>query len=188
MIEKKKGVMSLQAVIGLLLAVILVAVLADMLTLTNRYMSLHDTVKELSRTMAVQGGCMATKPDGYPNNYYDAVTLSKLVDKSMKIGGFKGNDYKVTVTYTKFDTNATTGKIENDGTYSKDFLVCTDGTQYVYPTDKIDYLNDFNVTISAEYNWIFSRFAIGQKPIIIKSSAPGVSEWKYDYDIWDSES
>lgn len=184
--KKKKGVMSVQAVISLLLAVALVSVLLDLLTLANRYMSLHDTVKELSRTIAVQGGCLENKPKGYPNNYYDAVTLGKLVDNSMKVGGFQG-DYKVSITYTDFETNRTSGQVTLDKSYTKDFIVNEGGVQNIYPTDQIDYLKDFTVTIESSYPWMFSKIQVKQKPLKISSAAPGVSEWKYDYDHWDSE-
>lgn len=183
---KKKGLMSLEAVIGLLLLLVLLSILLDMLVLSNRYMSIHDTVKELSRTIAVQGGSLSMIPEGYPNNYYTSLNLANLVDKSMKVSGFKGDDYRVYITYTKYETN-NAGKITADNSYTKDFMSLTDGEMTVKDTDKIDYLNDFNVTIVAEYDWIFSKLPFGLSPAKLKTSAPGVSEWKYDYDKWESE-
>ncbi|WP_373262082.1 hypothetical protein [Hungatella hathewayi] len=183
---KKKGVLSFETVIGLLMFLVLLAILLDMLTLSNRYMGIHDTVKELSRTIAVQGGSLSNKPEGYPNNYYNSINLANLVDRSMKISGFKGNDYKIYITYSKYITD-NNGNITTDESYQKDFMTIEDGEMTVKDTDKIDYLNDFNVTIIAEYDWIFSKLPLGLSPAILKSSAPGVSEWKYNYDKWDSE-
>ena len=182
-IKKKKGITTVNAAVGTLLMIILLAVLLDTMTLSNRYMSLHDTVKELARTMAVQGGCMREKPEGYPENYYNTVELGKLIAKTMRVGGFKDCDYKIYVNYTEFDE--TTGQ---DITYSRDFMIYKDGDLTVKPTNEIDYLNDFSVTIEAKYSWIFSRYAVGMPETTLKATAPGVSEWKYDYDHWDSES
>ena len=185
--RKKQGVLTMTAAIGLLIAMFLLAALVDLMIMGNRYMSLHDTTKELARTIAVQGGSLTTKPEGYPNNYYDTVMLSKLVDNSMKIGGFRDQDYKVTITYTKYETDPGTGRVTNDYSYKRTFIDYTGGAQVITPTDKIDYLNDFTVTIEAQYNWAFSKYIFGQRPAYLKASAPGVSEWKYDYDRWDSE-
>lgn len=185
--SKKKGVLTITTLIGLLIATFLFAALMDLMVMGNRYMSLHDTVKELSRTIAVQGGSLTTKPDGYPDNYYDAVMLSRLIDQSMKVGGFKDDDYQVVITYTNYETDPATGKVTNDLSYKKTFMEYTGGAQTVTPTDQIDYLNDFTVTIEANYNWIFSKYIFKQKKAYLKASAPGVSEWKYDYDHWDSE-
>lgn len=182
----KSGMLSLESVIGLLLFIVLLAILLDMLTLSNRYMSIHDTAKELARTMAVQGGALERIPDGYPNNYYNSTDLANLVDKSMKISGFSGNDYRVYVSYSKYESD-NTGKVISDDTYNKDFMVVRDGVMTVQETDQIDYLNDFTVTIVGKYDWVFSKLSLGLPAANLKISAPGVSEWKYDYDHWESE-
>lgn len=185
--QTKKGLMSIEATIGLLLLIVFLAILLDMLTLSNRYMTVHDTAKELSRTIAVQGGALSNKPKGYPNNYYTSTKLANLVDKLMKNGGFRGTNYSVYITYTKYESDSD-GKITADKTYKKDFMsLKSDGTIFIHDTDEIDYLNDFTVTIVAKYDWFFSKLPLGIDAATLKASAPGISEWKYDYDRWEGE-
>ena len=62
-----------------------------------------------------------------------------------------------------------------------------DGALTVKETDEIDYLHGFSVTIEASYNWIFTKYLFGLPAAKLTASAPGISEWKYDYDNWESD-
>ena len=182
--KKKRGLLSLHGIVSMLLLIVLLSALLDMLVLSNRYMSLHDTVKELARTMAVQGGSRDMKPEGYPNNSYDSVELGRLISRSMQAGGFNGSEYTVYVEYTNFEKGTDGTK---DRSYRKPFLFMKDGALTVKETDEIDYLHGFSVTIEASYNWIFTKYLFGLPAAKLTASAPGISEWKYDYDNWESD-
>ena len=185
--KKKKGLTAIETIIGALIFLIAFVGICDLLLISNRYLSLTDTAKEMARTISVQGGALKVKPAAYTSNYYNVEELSKILERQMETMGFSKGEYALYVTYEKtYDEDANrvvettaTDKIlgtKDDGTYG-----------VIQPTKKIAYLSDFSVSIVAQYNWPFISSIRKIRPAVLRVSMPGVSEWRYGYDGWSQE-
>ena len=160
--------------------------LCDMIILSNRNSLLTDVGKELARTLSVQGGSLETKPGSFADNYYVISELSGLVKRNMRIAGFKDGEWNVSVKYTRVYNDATS---QSEPTEAEHTIFGFDdaGNYYYSPTMKIDYLSDFTVIISGDYNWEMLKFFIGPRKSTMVIPLPGMSEFKYNYDAWQSE-
>lgn len=184
-LKKKKGITSLEAVIGTLIFLFLFCVTCDLLMMSNRYSALTDTGKELARTISVQGGALEEKPPGYASNYYTITDLEELINKNMSAAGFKNGEWAVYIQYTKvYDDTEHKSKDENS---TQKLIWCGGSTLSHQPTMKIDYLSNFTIKIAASYDWKFMHSFIPNRTTTLTVSMPGTSEWKYDYDKWESE-
>lgn len=184
--QRKKGVTSIEAVIGTLIFLFAFCATCDLITLSNRYSSLTDTGKELARTLSVQGGALATKPGGYASNYYAISQIQNMVEEQMDAAGFEPGSYVVTVDYERiYDDTVEESK---DYDRSQNIIYFDDtGTLQAQPTLKIDYLSNFTLKITAKYKWKFMSSFIPDRTTYLTISMPGTSEWKYNYDAWESE-
>jgi len=186
--KRKKGMTSLEAVIGTMIFLMLFTALLDLILLSNRYLVLNNTAKELTRTLSVQGGALSDKPDGYASNYYTIEEISQKTYRNMKAAGFKDGEWAVVIEFDRY-FNDTTQTTENLGYYmnlgiigftSSKTLVCNE-------TPKLDYLSNFNVRIQGVYKWMVLPEFIGDRTTAFMVTMPGTSEWKYNYDMWGSE-
>ena len=184
--ERKKGVTSIEAVIGTLIFLFAFCATCDLITLSNRYSSLTDTGKELARTISVQGGALATAPGGYASNYYTITQIQSMVEKQMDAAGFDPGDYVVTIDYEGIYEDATEESKEYKETQKIIYFDDT-GALQATPTLKIDYLSNFTLKITAKYKWRFMSTFIPDRTTYLTVSMPGTSEWKYNYDAWESE-
>lgn len=183
----KNGFTTIEVVIGSLIFLLVFICICDFLVISNRYLMLTDTTKEMARTISVQGGSLKTKEASYAGNYYNIEQLSKIFQKQMNGMGFHDDEYALYITYTKiFDDESNESK---EVTLEEEILGKTAGGTYgvIKPTQKIDYLSDFKVTVKAVYTWPFTRSVFKLKPTMITISMPGLSEWRYSYDGWESE-
>ncbi|WP_373262071.1 hypothetical protein [Hungatella hathewayi] len=183
----KRGMTSIEVVIGTLIFLLVFISICDFLVLSNRYSALTDTTKEVTRILSVQGGALVTKPASYQANYYNIEQLSRIIQKQMNGMGFKDEEYGVYIKYSKIydDTDKTSKEVDlieniiglkDDGTYG-----------VIKPTQKIDYLSDFNVMIVAYYSWPFTKSVFKLDPMRASVTMPGLSEWRYSYDGWTNE-
>ena len=189
--EKKKGMTTIEAVIGTLIFIMCFVALMDILILSNRYSVLNNTAKELARTVSVQGGALAEKPASYSSNYYNIEQLANNVRRNMEAAGFQNGDWTVTIECDReFDTSTNSTVIYADSTNFGiiGFTAESKDAAFAYaPTPRLDYMSRFNVTISAKYEWKVLPAFIGDRKSIMQVTMPGLSEWKYNYDKWESE-
>lgn len=185
--KRKSGATAIETVIGGLLFIIIFTGICDFLLISNRYLSLTDTTKELARTLSVQGGALKLKPPAYSANYYNIEELASVVKKQMNGMGFEDCEYSVFITYSKIYDEDAEQSIERNST--ERIIGMKDDNTYgaLKPTEKIDYLSDFSVRVVASYDWPFINSLWDVKPTVIEISMPGVSEWRYGYDGWESE-
>ena len=183
---KKKGITSIEAVIGTIIFLFIFCATCDLITLSNRYSSLTDTGKELARTISVQGGALASKPGGYASNYYTISQIQNMVSEQMEAAGFEPGSYAVSIDYTMI-YNDTTEASENYDQSQTIIYFDDTGALQATPTQKIDYLSDFTLKITARYKWLFMSTFIPNRVTYLTISMPGTSEWKYNYDAWASE-
>lgn len=184
--RKRSGEIMLTAVLGTMVFIIVFCGVCDLILLSNRNSLLTDVGKEIARTLSVQGGCLETKPQGFASNYYNISELSRLVQRNMEAAGFEDGEWNVGVKYTRYYNDSTSQS--EDTTAAHTILGFDDAGNYYYaPTLKIDYLSDFTVTITGQYDWNFLKFIIGNKTSTLVIPLPGMSEFKYNYDAWQSE-
>lgn len=185
--QTKKGLASIEVVIGMILFIIVFASICDFLVISNRYASLTDTAKELARTISVQGGSLDVKPGAYSANYYNIQELGLIVKKQMNGMGFTDDEYSVYIEYTKIYDNENKETKEVD--YEEKIIgEKADGTYGVIKaTERIEYLSDFTLKIEASYNWPFTKSTLRLKPATLRIQMPGLSEWRYNYDGWTEE-
>lgn len=182
----KKGITSFEAVIGTLIFLFLFCAVCDLLMLSNQYSTLTDTGKELARTISVQGGALETKPAGYASNYYNITQLEALVAENMRTAGFDDGDWLISIDYTKYYDDES--KESKDYTGSGQNIIGFNDTTLTHsPTLKIDYLSNFTLKIMAKYHWRFLQSFIPDRTTTLTVTMPGTSEWKYNYDAWESE-
>ena len=182
----KKGITSIEAVIGTLIFLALFCAACDLIMLSNRYAAITDVGKELARTISVQGGALVDKPGGYASNYYTISQLQSMVDENMKAAGFCDGEYLIGIRYTRIydDTIEESKDYEN----SQKIIYFDDtNTLQADPTMKIDYLSNFTLVVMGEYDWKFLTPFLPDKTTSLSVSMPGTSEWKYNYDAWESE-
>lgn len=186
LMSKKKGITSLEVVIGTVIFLMCFAALLDMLILSNRYSVMNNTAKELARTLSVQGGALAEKPGAYTSNYYTIDQLAANIRANMKAAGFADGEYTVMVEADReFNDNET---VTYAAPKSFGIIGFTTSNEFRYaPTKKFDYLSRFDVRICAKYEWRVLPSFIGARTSIMQVSMPGLSEWKYNYDKWESE-
>lgn len=184
---RKKGVTSLEVVIGTVIFLMCFAALLDMLILSNRYSVMNNTAKELARTLSVQGGALTKKPGAYTSNYYTIDQLAANIRANMKAAGFDDGEYTVMIEADReFNDNET---VIYDAAKCFGIVGFTDSKEFRYaPTKKLDYLSRFDVRICAKYEWRALPSFIGARTSMMQVSMPGLSEWKYNYDKWESES
>lgn len=186
----ESGMTSLEAVIGTLIFLMLFCALLDLILLSNQFSTLTDTGKEVARTLSVQGGALELKPEGYASNYYTVDRLSFLTTRNMRSAGFEDGDWSVVVEYDQYydETDPDNPHSVQLADLQSMTMVGYDGTSISYqPTPKLDYLSNFRVKIYARYHWKFIRMFLPVGTSSISVTMPGMSEWKYNYDAWASE-
>ena len=155
----KKGMSSLELVIGILILLFVFSFLVDITGLAWKYLSVSQINNQFARVAGYQGGVLSTRPDGFPGHYYtDSEMRTAIEDKLEQAGivnfrispeAFVQHDYKKTFsTYIEFD--------------------------YKWELTS-NYIHMFGVP---------GTFNLEQT---MRSERPTISEWKYDYTIWDGE-
>lgn len=185
-LKENKGLTSLEAVIGTMIFIVVFLAILDLITLSNRFSTLTDTGKDVARTLSVQGGALEEKPEGYASNYYTIGRLKTLTERNMQAAGFSDDDWSVIIEYDQYydETDPNNPHSEMLSEFQQMTIMNSEGYQ---ATPKIDYLSNFRVIIKAKYHWKFLSVAIPTATSNISVTMPGVSEWKYNYDAWPSE-
>lgn len=184
--KKKRGSIVIEAVMGTMVAIVVFCAICDLVILSNRNSTMTDTAKELARTISVQGGALDTKPAGFASNYYTMSELAQMIEANMEAAGFRDEDYRISIQYTRIYDDDTNEAQDTDGTQVI-MGFDDDGNFYYSPTLKIDYLSNFTITVESAYQWIFLGFLTGGDVTKLTVSMPGTSEFKYNYDYWPSE-
>lgn len=186
-LKDEEGLTSLEAVIGTLIFIMVFVTLMDLMLLSNRFSTLTDTGKDIARTLSVQGGALDEKPVGYASNYYTIDKLSTLTKRNMQAAGFDDEDWYVVVEYDHYydESEPDNPQSVELSEFQQMTIMKSDGTYQATP--KIDYLSNFRVIIHAKYKWNFIRLLFPVKSAGMSVTMPGMSEWKYNYDAWPSE-
>lgn len=164
--KDKKGVSSLEIVIGLLIFLIVFCFLLDLLILIWKFSVIAQTNTQVARIAGIQGGASTSPPAGYPggsSNYITITELNKIVRDKFDSAGIKSTEWEARV------GNGRIGRSGNTTAYH-------------------DYKDDFTVEITVDYRWDFmSNILPGNLRQTIVSKRPAMSEWKYNYDSWIGE-
>ena len=186
--KTKKGSFPLTEAIMMLILLIPVCACLDILLISTQTATLNNMGKELARTISVQGGALNTKPQGYPNNYYTISQLGSFMQDSMTAAGYKDGDWYVTVTYTReYLPDGAGGYHSVDSTREQKIIGFNSGALATSETSRIDYLSSFTVTIVARNKWRFLSALLPLESGHIQVPLPGTSEWKWNFDAWESE-
>ena len=189
-LKDESGMTSLEAVIGTLIFLMLFCALIDLILLSNQFSTLTDTGKEVARTLSVQGGALELKPEGYASNYYTVERLSFLTTRNMRSAGFEDGDWRVVVEYDQYYDETDPDNphsVQLADLQAMTMIGYESGAISYQPTPKIDYLSSFRVKIYATYRWKFLKMFLPVGNSTISVTMPGMSEWKYNYDAWASE-
>lgn len=121
---KKKGATAIEAVVGLLALVMIMAFFVDMLTIVQQRYTVSQTANTLVRTIATQGGIQSQTPNNYPNgdaNYVTSMELYRTLSERML--GLDVDEWSLTVTDDKgVTTNVGVGtKVKFD--YRESFTI-----------------------------------------------------------------
>lgn len=165
--KNKKGVSSLEIVIGLLIFLIVFCFLLDLLILIQKFNVVAQTNTQIARIAGIQGGVLHSFPPSYPggsSNYINISEINNIVKEKFSLAGIKDNEWIV---------NIGNGKIGKNG---------------ISATQKYDYKESFSTEIIVDYKWVFmSNILPGDLKQTIRSKRPTMSEWKYNYDSWIGE-
>lgn len=164
--KDKKGMTSIEVVIGVLIFVIIFSFLLDIMIVSWKFSVVAQTNTEVARITGLQGGALTSAPDGYPGGNSGYITINKLndlVSEKMKTAGFKDSDWSMSIG---------SGGIGSNGVRSA----------------RYDYQETFTTKLEAKYRWEFmSNWIPGNLEQTIRSKRISISEWKYNYNNWIGE-
>lgn len=165
--KNKKGMTSIEIVIGMLIFIIVFSFLVDTVLIMWKFAVVAQTNTEVARITGLQGGARTSAPTGYPggnNSYLTIHQLNSLVNDKMKSAGFKDNEWSMTI--------GSGGRIGANGVSSVEH----------------DYKQTFSTKLNAKYRWSFmSNWLPLNLEQTLTSKRMTISEWKYNYSIWDGE-
>lgn len=167
-LKNKKGVSTIEIVIGVLIFIVVLCFMMDLLILMWKFSVIAQTNTEVARIAGIQGGFLNTPPDAYPGGNKNYVTISELesmLNDKFKSAGIASNEWEI--------------RIGGNGGITKN------GAKRPV---RFDYKETFSVEISVDYRWDFmSNILPGNLRQTITSKRPAMSEWKYNYDNWLGE-
>ena len=167
-LREKKGVSTIEIVIGMLIFLIALCFLMDLLMLLWKFSVIGQTTTQVARITGIQGGALKSPPTswyGGANNYTNINQLHNLVEDKFQSAGIASNEWEMTIGG---------GSIGSGGTVS---------------TGEIDYKTNFEVVTTVNYHWDYVSNIL---PFVdlnqtITAKRPAMSEWKYNYGEWVGE-
>ena len=166
--EDNKGVMAIEIVIGCFIFLMVMCLLMDLLVLSWKFAVISQLNTKIARQAGVQGGYLSSAPTAYPGGdsaYTSISELNAMVTDHLKKAGIAEDEWSL-----KIDNR----KVLGGGTLA--------------PTAKIEYRETLETELTITYEWeTLSNFLPGNLTNTLTSKRPSMSEWKYDYNIWDGE-
>lgn len=166
-LKNKKGLSTLEIVIGVFIFIIVLCFLMDLLILNWKFSVIAQTNTQVARIASIQGGVLNSPPQAWPGGNSNYITISELNDilnDKFQSAGIASNEWEIRIG---------SGGISKSGTKSP--------VSY-------DYKEVFSVEITVDYRWDFmSNIIPGNLRQTITSKRPAMSEWKYNYDSWEGE-
>lgn len=163
-LKEKKGVSSIEFVIGLMILLMIACFLLDVMILGFQLQSYSSINSNFTRTLAVQGGVRTSAPTGYPGGnlaYTNSSALNQIVRTNMESSGIQPGSYQIRVNGINFGSNS---NIE------------------------VDYLGNIRTEIVLTYRWAFtSNFIPGNIVTTHTSRRNTLSEFKYNFNSWRGE-
>ena len=170
-LNNKKGISTIEIVIGMLIFLIVLCFLLDLLILIWKFSVIAQTNTQIARIAGIQGGVRSSPPRAWPggrSNYITINDLDNIVTDKFGAAGISYTEWEV-----KISSPTGNGRIGRGGIRS---------------TPRYDYKEDFSVEITVDYRWDFmSNILPGNLRQTITSKRPAMSEWKYNYDDWEGE-
>lgn len=160
--EDNGGATAIEIVIGVLIFLLVFCAILDLLVLSWRFAIVSQTTTHVARTVGLQGGIMASAPDGFPGGSEQYVTSSQLkanIEKNFAAASILPGEYSVTV-----------NGVEVGGSVD------------------IDYREFADIRTEVDYTWeALSNFFPGDLSSQVYSKRVAMSEFKYRYDSWVGE-
>lgn len=157
----KKGMSSLEFVIGILIFLLIFAALVDIVMIGVKFSATTQTIQHVTRIAGTQGGIMSSVPQNYPGGgdaYHTAYQVREAVEESMNNAGIDSTDYTLKVGNRTLTTSG---------------------------TGKIDYQEPVKVHMEVNYEWkLLSNFLPGKMEFTLPATRTTVSEFKHNYDSW----
>lgn len=166
LVKNKRGMSTIEIVIGVIIFLMLFCLLFDLFTIMWKFSVIAHTNTQVARIAGVQGGVLKSAPEGYPggdSNYITVNELNDIVRDKFASAWIKDGEWGM--------------KVGNGSL----------GREGIKPA-KHDYLQDFTVEVEVDYEWVMvSNFIPGNLKQTITSKRPAMGEWKYNYDDWIGE-
>lgn len=163
-LKNKKGMSTIEIIIGVLIFLALLCFMLDLLILTWKFSVVAQTNTYLARVSGIQGGALWSAPDDYPGGYETIGELNATINEKFQAAG---------IASTEWSGSVGNGRIGSHGT--------SESSEY-------DYKEVFTTEITVRYRWEFmSNIIPGSLTQTITSRRPAMSEWKYNYADWDGE-
>lgn len=166
-LKEKKGVSTIEIVIGMLIFLIALCFLTDLLMLLWKFSVIGHTTTQVARLTGIQGGALTSSPPSWPGGNANYTTISDvqgIVEDKFQSAGIASNEWNMSIER---------GSIGSGGTKA---------------SERIDYTENFEVVTTVDYRWDFVSNIL---PIdlnqTITAKRPAMSEWKYNYDNWEGE-
>ncbi|HCL4480276.1 TPA: hypothetical protein N2D99_002364 [Clostridium botulinum] len=173
-LKDKKGSAMIEYCIGLFILVIFICFLTDVIIIAQKQFIVSQQANTLSRQLGIQGGIRTSAPIGYPGGeraYADSREVFDKLNKNFSNAGLKNSEWDIIlVAYDKYGN-------ESYRTNLNDRTIFT-----------VDYRGSMNINITYKYKWsIWGQIVPGLKEQTRTTNRHTISEFKYNYDVWDGE-
>lgn len=163
--KDKRGSMAIEMMIGMITFIIVLCFLVDLLMLGWKFAVISQTNSYVTRTAGLQGGIMASAPNGFPGGDTAYISSSEMradIEKSFSGAKIDASKYSVIVNGADLSKGGSTGEV--------------------------DYREPIDTSIQVKYEWeLISNFIPGKLGQTLSSKRSAVSEFKYRYDEWVGE-
>jgi hypothetical protein len=160
--KNKKGSMAIEIVFGCFIFLIVMCLLLDVVLLGWRFSVVSQTNSYIARTVGLQGGVLASAPDGFPGGngaYISKSEIAKNIANNFEKAGIKNGEYTISINGIPLDSGV-----------------------------KVDYREQLHVETKVKYEWTYvNNFIPGGLENWISSKRSVLSEFKYRYDYWTGE-
>lgn len=162
-LSNKQGVSAIEIVVGCLIFLMLMCFMTDIAVLTWKFSAISQTNTHLARTVGLQGGALASAPQGFPGGnaaYASKTEIYNTIKENLNKAGIKDGEFKVMINNSEL-------RAQNK---------------------EVDYRDFLTTTIELDYKWdMTSNFVPGSITNKLKSKRSSISEFKYRYDTWIGE-
>lgn len=172
-LKNKKGFITIEYVMSLLIFVLLFSFVFDLTLLTVQRNRATNILQSMVRVVQVQSGLETSTPANFPSIGNSYLTTSTFIANSKTL-------------FSDVGINPDTVKIELSGTLSNGNPVSTE----LSPTTTIQlkYKTPFTVRLTYDHSFsIWSHFVPGLRSCEQTITSVGLAEYKQNYDIWEGE-